>query len=247
VPFDALSVTQLKEGGTSTDSNAYVPTSFTATSGALVLICLAHGRDAGTPSQATSIVGASISGASMRASQTFDVVATPRHRVSIWSALGTGAASTLTITFPETQNSCRWWIGEVVNADTSRGTHGVTAVNVGNGDAGTAVVVNFFGSSVVAMADAGCRVVAAASSDQASGATPKSGWVEHIDAATTTPVTQLFVESKFDVQDNEPQATLAGTGDWGMAAVGIAATGTADPAPRRVIMSTAAVDRASRW
>jgi hypothetical protein len=225
VAWHPLSLAQKVESGSNTDTNTYTSASTTCTSGALVIVCFVHGRTGAVPSDASSLTASGLTNVTKQLAIGFDTVAAVRTKVEVWTGLGTGSAATIAMNFPETQNGARWWIGEVTNADTVRGTNGVTAHNFGSADASNTLVINFFGSSTVACADAGHRVVAVVGHDSQTALTPKTGWTEHYDLANTTPSMGLFVEAKVDTQDNAPTATFDGGAlrDWGLIAIAIAA------------------------
>lgn len=235
--------TNLVTGGSATDATSYATASVTPASGILVLCGIVHERTGATPSAATSVTGASISGAVKIATVAFLTLASPTALVEIWAALGTGSAGAITFSYGvETQIGAAWAVTTVSNVDTSKGTLGVLQSVVGSNNAATsfvtAALAAFKSPENPAFAVVGTNVNAAITSG--------GGWAQIGDVGATTPAQRIHTQYTSWEPTSAPNAT-GSSSSAGMIALELAGNTVNGPLLLPSLILPQSVSRAGIW
>jgi hypothetical protein len=200
-----LTAAQITNGGSTTDASSYTSSSITPVADRLYLLAVVSSHGSATPNQPT-VSGNGLTWA-RALTVTFDTVATPLKRLTLFRALkSSGVTSgTFTIDFAgQTQTGCRYSLLELTPTDLS-GSDGSGAIadsGTAAGDASSSGSITFTGSGGPNDGTFSCWAI-----DANAAITHESGYTEHFDGGYNTPTTRLETQSKVSSLDTTPSAS----------------------------------------
>jgi hypothetical protein len=185
--------TLLAAGGTAVNGKVCTTASISPTANALVTVAvLGHNGTAASPSPV--VTGGGMAAWAPVATVTFDPVATPHKRISVFRALSASPGSgPIRITFTAPQANCEWIVSQWQGVETSgsNGSAAIAQVGSARSNAVTALTVtlgSFASASDVAYGIFGIR-------RSATGITPGAGFTEIAERASgETPPSDLQAE-----------------------------------------------------
>jgi hypothetical protein len=202
-----------------TDGTTYATTSFTPGANTLVLAAVVT-SDIALPAVhgLTSAHGATWT---VVTNATFDIIAVPLHRISLWAATFPSAvASTLTNTVGSLATGCAIRVGEFLDCDLRAGINSaIGQVLTASADIGSNPTITL----AALKANAQNGVFAFFGNDLSIfGASAKAGWTLDVNTGYSPLATGLTTTYRVQTLDNVPQVT-ASASDWAGIAVEIIA------------------------
>lgn len=225
----AIAATHLVSAGSTTNANSYTTASITPGASRLVLAAVVNSA-AGTPATPT-LAGNSLTWVQI-ATVTYDTIATPNHRLTLFRALGSSPTTGTVVITASTSTGCVWSISDFSGTDTtgSDGSGAIIQSATNRTDTATSLTV-----TLAAFADAVNNAAYGAFGNNGAVAIDfGSGFTELGDAGYTSPDTRLETEWLLG-QDTSVDASETFPLSWAGIAVeiGAPAAATGQPTMRR--------------